>query len=363
MTDRKHTAENFIRTIKKTISEFTMLEHQDSVLAAVSGGPDSIALVLALLGIREEYCLEIGIVHMNHLLRKGAAFKDEAFVKEFAEKFNLPFYSEQMDVSAYAKEKGLSIETAGRKLRYLFFEKTARTYGYSKIATGHHKDDNAEQVLMNLLRGAGTKGLSGIPPVRDNLFIRPMISVSKQQIHHFLTACNQTFMNDETNADPRFLRNKIRHHLIPHLQKEYNPEIIDALNRLSAILRQEEALWQKQTRESLSRCLVKSSQQSMTLSRPLMAELAPAILQRVLRAAILQVKSDLKRISHAHIEDVLKFCMACATGSSLDLPDRIRIYKTRNTIEIKKEQTPLREIGRTKKIQLLKKQEEHMKKS
>lgn len=351
MTNEKQTVKNFIRIIRATLGEFTMLASKDAVLAAVSGGPDSVALILALMAFKDDYALRLGIVHMNHQLRKDAALQDEAFVRKLAAKLDLPFYSKQMDVKTYAQTNRLSIETAGRKLRYQFFEKTAQDEGYKKIATGHHKDDNAEQVLMNLLRGSGPKGLSGIPPVRGNTFIRPLIRVSKLQIRQFLEACEQPFVTDESNTDLQYLRNKIRHQLIPHLQEEYNPEIVDALDRLSHILRQEEILWKKQTTQQLDQCLVKKTSQQLILSKPRMEKMDQAILQRVFRMAIKQIKSDLNRISHTHINDCIQFCFNPSTGSSLDLPGQIRVYKTQDTIEIIKEDAPLREIGKLKKQQ------------
>ncbi|MBU1195511.1 MAG: tRNA lysidine(34) synthetase TilS [Proteobacteria bacterium] len=351
MTDERHIVKNFIRIIQATLCEFNMLARNDAVLAAVSGGPDSVALIRALMAFREEYGLRLGVVHLNHQLRKDAALRDQEFVRKLAATLDLPFYTEQMDVKTYARTNRLSIETAGRKLRYQFFEKTAQNEGYCKIATGHHKDDNAEQVLMNLLRGSGPKGLSGIPPVRGDTFIRPLIRVSKLQIRQFLEACEQPFVTDESNTDLHYLRNKIRHQLIPHLQEEYNPEIVDALDRLSHILRQEETLWKKQTIQQLNQCVIKKTSQQLILSKPQMKKMDQAILQRVFRMAIKQIKSDLNRISHTHINDCIQFCFNPSAGSSLDLPGRIRVYKTQDTIEIKKEDAPLREIGKLKKQQ------------
>ncbi len=349
MTKKENISKNFIQTIKKTIGEFDMLTDGDSILAAVSGGPDSMALVLALMTLKEEYNLTIGIAHVNHQLRENASQRDENFVKDFARELSLPFYCERIDVNAYAKTHKLSTEAAGRKIRYLFFEKTAQTSGYTKIATGHHKDDNAELVLMNLLRGSGPKGLSGIPPVRGKTFIRPLIQMSKHQIHQFLKTKNQLFMEDASNTDTQYLRNKIRHELIPHLASEYNPEIVDALDRLSHILRQEETVWQKQTKEQLDQCLIKQSPKSLVLSKPRMTALDSARLNRIFRMAIEQIKTNLKSISHLHISTAIDFCFNNDSGKSIDLPGQIRIYKTFDTITIQKEDVPLRDIGKLKK--------------
>lgn len=350
MTEKKAIQKDFIAMVSKTISDFGMIEHNDSVLTAVSGGPDSVALVLSLLSIKKQYGLNIGIAHLNHMLRQEESLRDEAFVKRFAEKFDLVFHKEQKDVDAYAKKHGLSFEEAGRKVRYHFLKTTARNHGYTKIALGHNRDDNAEQVLMNLLRGSGPKGLSGIPAIRDNRYIRPLIQVSKTRIIDFLKQKNQLYMLDSSNRDFRYLRNKIRHELIPFLQTGYNPEIIDALDRLSTILTSEEQFLDNATQKAFGICLIKTGKSSVLFSKFLMEKQYPAVINRVLRKGIKMVKKDLKQITFGHIDDIIEFCFGISSKGSLDLPDRIRIYKDEDVIMIQKEDKPLREIGKQQKL-------------
>ena len=197
------------RTIRQTVSRFRMLQQNDRVLIAVSGGPDSVALARILLDMQEEYSLTLGLVHLNHLLREEESKRDERFVKQFARAVDLPLFSDRQDTKAHAKKNRLSIETAGRDLRYAFFKKIAQAHGYAKVATGHTGDDNAELVLMNLLRGSGTRGLSGIPPVREDCYIRPMIELTKVQVYDLLKGMNQSFIIDSSNADPAYLRNRV----------------------------------------------------------------------------------------------------------------------------------------------------------
>ena len=347
--DKIFMRKDFFNTIARTIFDFGMLETKDKILVAVSGGSDSVALLLSLLGLKEKYGITLGVAHLNHMLRKDESIRDEAFVKALAEKLDLPFFGEQTDVTAYAKKHRLSIEEAGREVRYHFFNQIAGNHGYTKIATGHNKDDNIELVLMNLLRGAGPKGLCGIPPIRDSLYIRPLIQVSKRSILDFLKNENQAYVVDSSNTDMAYLRNKIRYKLIPHLQAEYNPEITDSLDRLSNILKQEEDFWETETQKTFHCCLIKSEQSFLVLSKPEMSNLHPALLNRVFRKAILKIKKNLKRISLAHINDAVEFCFNTSSGISLDLPGQIRIYKNKDTIMIKKEEGPLREIGKKEK--------------
>ncbi len=340
----------FLESIICTIDDFKMLENEDLVLVAVSGGSDSIALVLSLLALKTRYKIKTGIAHLNHMLRGEESLRDEIFVKKFADNLDIPYFCRQVDVKAHAKQHGLSVEQAGRKLRYTFFQHIAGEHGYTKIATGHTKDDNAELVLMNLLRGTGPKGLSGIPPVRDNFYIRPLIRMPKQEILDFLKLKNHDYMFDSSNNDMAYLRNKIRYQLLPHLESEFNPEIIDALDRLSSILKSEEEYFETQTQKAFDCCLLKSDDASVSLSKEQILKLHPAILNRVLRKAIKAIKKNLNRITLAHINDIIQFSFNTLSGTSLDLPGQIRVYKRNDIIIFQKEKKPLRSIGRQDKL-------------
>ncbi|MCP4673438.1 MAG: tRNA lysidine(34) synthetase TilS [Desulfobacula sp.] len=347
----------FFQMVTNTINDFKMLEKRDKILVAVSGGADSICLVLSLLASKERYSIKLGIAHLNHMLRGEESLRDEAFVSKFADQLGLPFFSSQINVKAHAKKHGLSVEQAGREVRYEYFEHLSCDQGYTKIATGHNKDDNAELVLMNLLRGSGPKGLSGIPPIRNNIYIRPLIRIYKGQILDFLNSMNQEYMFDSSNNDMAYLRNRIRGKLLPHLVSEFNPEIIDALDRLSNILKTEEEYFEIETQKAYTYCLQKADDSSVALFKTKMSDLHPALLNRVLRKAIKTVKKNLNRITLAHINDIIQFSLNTISGSSLDLPGQTRVYKKNNIIIFKKEKKPLRDMGKKTKLDnLLQKQ-------
>ncbi|MDA8134323.1 MAG: tRNA lysidine(34) synthetase TilS [Desulfobacteraceae bacterium] len=335
----------FLRAVEAAVCEFKMLEPGDPVLAAVSGGPDSVALLLSLLHLKKTRDLSIGIAHLNHRLRGEDSLKDEEFVRDLAEQFRLPFFCRQEDVAAYACLHRLSVEEAGREVRYDFFSRTADHHGYHKIALGHNKNDNAELVLMNLLRGSGSKGLSGIPPVRDKLYIRPLIRLTKQEILDFLKAQGRAFRIDGSNTDTAYIRNAVRLRLIPVLESDYNPDIVDALDRLSHILRQEEDYLDTEAEKYFQTCLIEKQTAFLSFSKKSLSTLHPAMVNRVIRKGIGMMKTDLRRISLGHMNDILDFCFRRASGNSLDLPGRIRIYKKKDAIMIKKEDQPLRDIG------------------
>ena len=346
-TDTRHAL--FLREVFETIAQFDMIQKKEAVLVGVSGGPDSVALVRVLVHLAKSRDLTLGIAHLNHGLRGKESQRDERFVRDLSQKLGLPFFSKTLDIRVQAKKEHLSIEEAGRNARYAFFTQTADTQGFTKIATGHNQDDNAEQVLMNLLRGSGPKGLSGIPPVRENRFIRPLIQMPKSRILNFLKAKEYPFVMDSSNTDESYLRNKIRHTLIPLLEDAFNPEIKAGLDRLSHILRQEEGFLTAQATQAFNHCALEHNKTRVTLSIPRLTQNHPAIVNRILRLAIARVKKDLRRITLTHIQDILTFMDRSESGKSLDLPGQIRVYRTRDTLFLRKETRPLRQLGKTQK--------------
>lgn len=346
----------FLKTVSGTIKKFNLLKKQDKVLVAVSGGADSTALVVALNMLKEQYRIELGIIHLNHLLREEESFRDEQFVSSLSKTLNLPLFSRQTDVGTYAKTHKRSIEQAGREVRYRYFQDAAVTNGYTKIATGHQKYDNAELVLMNFLRGAGVKGLSGIPPKRDDLYIRPLIRTTRKEILAFLESHDQKYMIDTSNHDIRYLRNKIRHELIPHLESGFNPQLINALDRISHVMKQEEDFLHKKATDACQECLIQVNKSSIHLNLEKVSSLHPAMQKRVLRQAVKMIKHNLYHITQTHISDVLRFILTKEAAGSLDLPGQIRVYKKSNTILFKKEHLPLRTLGKLEKSDRLEKQ-------
>jgi len=345
---------HFIRDVKETISQFNMIRGKETILVGVSGGPDSIALVRVLMDLQKTHNIDtphnynIGIAHLNHGLRGEESIRDEIFVRNFAQDFNLPFFLKKMDVHAKATDEQLSIEEAGRNARYKFFKDTAKIYGFAKIATGHNQDDNAELVLMNILRGSGVRGLCGIPPMRGNKFIRPLIQMPKSRILAFLKEKHQDFVVDSSNTDQSYVRNKIRHSLIPILEQNFNPETKSCLDRLSHILGIEDDYLTGQADQIFHACTIKKDKTLIALSIKELTSNHPALVNRVLRQAIAWVKKDLKRITLTHIQDILILTRA-ESGKSLDMPGRIRVYKNRDMLYFKKESLSLRELGKNQK--------------
>jgi tRNA(Ile)-lysidine synthase len=223
-----------INKIRDFISSRNLIKPGDKVLVALSGGPDSVFLFHALLALREELRINLLAGHLNHCLRGAESNKDEAFVKAFAKKQEVKCLSAKKDVSGYAKRKKLSIETAARELRREFLLKTADKYECRRIATGHNLNDQAETVLMHIIRGSGLTGLKGVPVVNGR-FIRPILGISREEILEYLRQNNIEWREDSSNRSLDHTRNKVRLTLIPQLKK-YNPQIIHSLSHLAEIV-------------------------------------------------------------------------------------------------------------------------------
>ena len=210
--------DKLIQTVGQTITAYDMLKSEDSVIIGVSGGPDSVGLLHILIALAPRFSLRLGIAHLNHCLRHVESDNDAKFVASLSRTLDLPCYIQKEDVRKYQVENKLSMEEAARQVRYTFLKNVAKRNGFNKIALGHHREDNAELVLMNLFRGSGPLGLSGIPPVRDNEIIRPLINSQRSEIIDFLKINRFEYTSDASNKDAKYLRNKIRHHLIPQLK-------------------------------------------------------------------------------------------------------------------------------------------------
>ncbi|MGD9228727.1 MAG: tRNA lysidine(34) synthetase TilS, partial [Desulfobacterales bacterium] len=254
-----------------------------------------------------------------------------------AKKLELPFYIGREHVLGYQKRHRLSLEDAARQVRYRFYDSIAAKYGYGKIALGHHADDNAELVLMNLLRGSGPLGLSGISPVRDHKIIRPLINLRRSEIMDYVAVKKMDYVTDSSNWDLKFHRNKIRTRLIPQLKSGYNPKLIDSLNRLTAILGAEEAWIEDLIQPIYEKTVVFKEKNKLGLSLAELNQQPIAVRRRLIRRAILGVKGNLRRVTFAHIESVCQLAQIGPTYGLLDLPGRTGIRRCNNVLTIFRE--------------------------
>ena len=314
------------RLVDEALTKHGLIAQGDSVLIGVSGGPDSVALLHLLLDRVPARRLHLGVAHLNHQLRDGAD-RDEEFVRQLAADLGLPFHGHRADVRAWQARCRLSLEEAGRQVRYAFFEEVCAANGYAKIALGHHADDNAETLLLHLLRGSGRLGLSGIPAIRAGVAIRPLIFATRADIADYLRTRKIPYVSDPTNTDAAFLRNRIRHRLIPDLERDYHPGMRAILSRTALILRAEEE-WLESLVESMYRSLLTADGEGrVALSAPALGRLPLAAVRRVVRKALIQVKHDLRRVAFAHIEQVLELVRRTTDTGPLHLPGCVHVRR------------------------------------
>ncbi len=223
-----------LKEVLEIIESNNLIQDGDKIICGVSGGPDSMCLLDILRTLKEKRLIDFNIIiaHINHMIREEAE-ADENFVREYAKKYNIPFYSKKINVIQISKEKKIGTEEAGRNVRYEYFAEVMQKTGGTKIATAHTKCDNAETVLMNIIRGAGLTGLCGIQAKRDEIFIRPLINIKRNEIEKYCEENNLNPRIDITNKETIYTRNKVRNILIPLLEKEFSPNIIETLDRLS----------------------------------------------------------------------------------------------------------------------------------
>lgn len=335
MTSKTKIEKQVLSKVRETIARHAMFDTGDRVLVAVSGGSDSAALVHILHTIAGDFSLKLAVAHLNHSLRGQESDRDAEFVAGLAKKLDLPFFNDKRDVKAFQRRRRLSLEEAARRVRYDFFDDIAANHGFDKIALGHHSDDSAELVLMNLMRGSGPLGLTGIAAIRDSKIVRPLIHLKHAEILDYVSARNLTFVTDTSNMDPVHRRNQIRHYLIPELKKSYNPAIVDSLNRLGEILQAEDQ-WMDQALKPLYAETI-SDHGSDGIRVDLSAiTMHPAVGRRIIRKAIWRLKQDLRRITFAHIEAVMDLATRSCSSGCLDLPDGIRVIRQATGLKINK---------------------------
>lgn len=332
--------------IAKTITARAMVDPGDKVLVAVSGGPDSVALLLALHALGPRWHLGLATAHLDHGLRPEAGAQEAAFVRGLAVDLQVDCFTQSVDVGAYAVRAGLGIEEAGRAVRYGFLEQTAQDHGFNRIAVGHTADDNAELILMNLLRGAGPTGLSGIAAVRPPLVIRPLIETRRHQILALLAVAGATYLTDPSNADQRFTRNRIRGQLLPLLESRFNPQTALVLNRLGRIMSEENAFFDRLATDRLDQATRERNTERIQLDLKQITGCHPALQRRIVRQAVAAVKTDLRRIGFVHVEAVLGLIRG-RTGGALHLPDQVLVRRRGAVLSVSRETTPLRSAGRT----------------
>lgn len=319
--------------VRRSVSR--MIRPGDRVLVAVSGGVDSVSLLHLLHDLREEFRFELSLAHLNHMARGKASLEDARFVERLGKELGLTVHVAKINVGEERKNLKTSFQEAGRILRYRFLECTLKSVGGNKLALGHTADDQAETVLMNLLRGTGLKGLAGMSPVRGSI-IRPLLECSRAEVEGYLKSRKLEFRSDATNAEKYYLRNRVRHDLIPFLET-FNRNMKSNLAETSRIIRDDDECLSEQTDRIFPEIAVSLEERpAVAINIQEFTRQSPAIQKRLVRRAIESLKGELRRISSRHVREIIGLFRDPREGKRICLPDNFTACTRRESIEIKR---------------------------
>ena len=296
------------------IKKYKLINENDKVLIGVSGGPDSICILHVFNKLKSVLKIEIYVAHVNHMIRKEAD-KETEYVKEFCKNLNVECFIKKIDVVKYAKEHKIGIEEAGRNIRYNFFEEVSKNIMADKIVTAHNSNDNAETVLLNIIRGSGLSGLKGIEPIRENKYIRPLIQTERIDIEKYCIENKLQPKIDKSNLDNEYTRNKTRNLLIPYIKKEFNSNIINTINRLSEIVSAENEYMEETAIKRFNEiCIIENinnnliSENQVVLDLKKFNNLELVIKRRVILYTIKKVIGNTLGIEKINVDEIVKLC-------------------------------------------------------
>ena len=310
---------SMLEKIKKYIDDWHMLSKGDRVVVGFSGGPDSVALLHVLKELKGPMGIELFAAHVNHGLRGEASDEDAAFAEQLCGDWNIPFFRKEADIRALSRALHKSEEEAGRLIRYDFFHEIMENVKGNRIATAHHKNDQAETILHHIIRGTGMQGLSGIQPISDGCLIRPLLDVSRKEIEDYLREHGLCYRVDATNTDTSYTRNRIRKELIPTLMRDFNPDIVDSLARMGSIVREENDLMTEYCGGVYRECS-SHGPGYVDLDLEKLLSCPVAVQKRLIRMAISQVRGSLEGVSYTHIGAIADLAARSRTGSVVGIP-------------------------------------------
>ena len=326
--------------ILNTIKKYELIKKGDNIVIGVSGGPDSMTLLNVLNNLKDILQIQIYVAHVNHMLREEAD-EETQYVQQFCANIGIDCYIKKVDVTKISKKLKKSTELLGREERYNFFEEIAQQVGANKIATAHNANDNVETVLMNIIRGSGTSGLKGIEKIREGKIIRPIIECTRKEIEQY---CKESQLNpryDKTNKENIYTRNKIRNKLIPFIEKEFNPNIIEGINRLSTIVAKEEEYFHKVVENTFKEIEIigdnleensKTNKNIVILNLKKFNNLEEVIKSRIILYTISKILGNNQGIEKIHIEDIIELCRNNIGNKYLTPNKNIKIYVKKGKI-------------------------------
>ncbi len=323
--------------VLSTIEKYNLIESGDRIVLGISGGPDSVCLLHILNRLKEKMDIEIYAAHLNHQIRGIEAHEDALYVAKICENMNVTYFLKSIDVPEYCEKNGLSLEEGARKLRYEMFDEIKKKTNSNKIAIGHNLNDQAETVLMRIMRGTGLQGLRGIEYIREGGVIRPILDISRNEIELY---CEQYKLNpriDQSNLESIYTRNKIRLELIPYMKENFNENIVESIVRMSSSLKSDSDYIQQNVKEEFEKI---SSKRDNTIEIDIekYRTLHIAIKTRIIRESIKSILGDTNNIEQKHIEDILELESDEKINKQLNIPRGLFVYRKKDILIITTEE-------------------------
>ena len=319
----------------KFIKEKNIVESGDKILVGLSGGPDSVCMLNLLCSIRDEEKIEVAAAHINHMLRGEEADKDEEYSKRLCESLGVRFFSKRIDINKYALETGKSSELAGREARYDFFNEIINKINFNKIATAHNANDQAETILMRIMRGTGLEGLGGIPVEREGKYIRPILFMKREEVEQYCKENNLNPHIDATNLERIYSRNKVRLDILPYMKNNFNPNIVETINRMALLLQDDNEFIEGEVNKAYKdNCFEKEN--GIVISKNLF-NIHSAIVTRVIRKALFIINKSNYDMEMKNIEDIIELSNL-GTNKRVDLPKDIYAENVYGDIIIRKKE-------------------------
>jgi len=308
-----------LQRVAEIITRYSMFQTGQRVAVAVSGGADSVCLLHVLVELRERWNLDLSVLHLDHQLRGEESQTDARFVAELARSLGVPLETHVVDIARFATETGDNLEQAARRERRRIFGDLVRSGKLDRVALGHTRSDQAETVLFRFLRGSGTAGLAGIRPVTSDGFVRPLLAVDRGDVEQYLREREIPWREDSSNASLAFARNRIRHELLPQLQRDWNPALVETLAHTADWAFEEESWWATEI-ERLAALHLQIKPPAVYLRAQALEDLPPAAARRLARHAIEGVKGDLLGIDFSHVRQILALAAQHQGDGRLQVP-------------------------------------------
>lgn len=324
---------NFTEKTLAVIRENHLIEPGEGVVVGVSGGPDSVCLLHVLYSLREILDIKLYAVHINHMLRGDEANADEEYTASLCAELGISLETVRRDIAAEAARTGLSLEEAGREARYAEFARHASAVSASKIAVAHNRNDQAETVMMHIIRGTGIAGLSGMELKRGNI-IRPLLWAGRDEIDRYCREAGLSPRTDSSNLEQDFTRNRVRLGLFPYINEKFGVNIVDSLCRLSQNAAADERFMEKCASDGYGRAVIKKGGGLVCLDTSVLKELDPAVRVRVLKIALTKAAGNAKGVGSVHYKALLELIDKGVTGSETELPGGIRAVVSYGTVRI-----------------------------